>query len=82
MKSSPMVQAPVLPSVRVWTTSFWSTHSMSTFGSISRPGIRPSWVAIAAAVCELVPIVPDPSVRWTIVARAMSRAASDVPFIM
>ena len=39
-------------------------------------------MAMTFAVSALMPTVPPLFVRWTIVTRAMSRAASDVPFIM
>ena len=39
-------------------------------------------MAMTVAVSGLMPTVPPVFVRWTIVTRATSRAASDVPFIM
>jgi hypothetical protein len=49
---------------------------------MTRPGIRPFCVAMTVAVSGLMPNVPPLFVRWTIVTRATSRAASDVPFIV
>src|SRR6187551_3541598 len=65
-----------------WTVSVGSTHTMSVDVVIERLGTRPRWVLITAVVCGLVPrslVAPN---GWTTVTRAISRAASAVPFIM
>ena len=45
-------------------------------------GIRPRCVAMTEAAWVLEPRSPEEFQGWTLVTRAMSRAASEVPFIM
>src|SRR5262245_33154400 len=71
-----------LPSVlgHLPLTSATDVSAMSTHANVGsdRFGMSRFWVAIVATVSALLPI-PDPG--WTLVTRAISRAASATPFI-
>ena len=62
-----------------WQVPLTAAPAMSTqaYEETESPGTRPRWAATAAWVSGLAPRAPSPG--WTLVARAISRAAFDDP---